>query len=230
MRSAEASKKPEPNAAVQRQRRKDARPQELRDAALTLFVEKGYAATRAEDVAARAGVSKGTLYLYYAGKEELFKAVVREHFSATISDGAVMMEQHQGSMADLLRQMMWVWWEKVGQGPAGGLSKVMLAEGRNLPELAQFYVEEVIDPTHRLLGALLERGIRSGEFRPMPVIEAVHVLIGPLLHIMLSEHSFGVCGPALDAPAVLETQMDLMLRGMLAPAPKIPDSPKERKK
>ncbi len=221
-------------ATPARQRRKDARPQELRDAALALFVEKGYAATRAEDVAARAGVSKGTLYLYYAGKEELFKAVVREHFSATISDGAVLMAQHEGTMAELLSYMMCRWWEKVGQGPAGGLSKVVLAEGRNLPELAQFYVDEVIEPTHRLLGALIERGVASGEFRPMPVAATVHVLIGPLLHMMLSEHSLGHCGLGLNGREVLEAQMDLMLRGMLAgatdSATRIPDSPKERKK
>lgn len=225
-----ASPDTKPETPPARQRRKDARPQELRDAALALFVEKGYAATRTEDVAARAGVSKGTLYLYYAGKEELFKAVVREHFSATISDGAVLMAQHQGTMAELLCHMMYRWWEKVGQGPAGGLTKVVLAEGRNLPELAQFYVDEVIEPTHRLLGALIERGMASGEFRPMPVSAAVHVLIGPLLHMMLSEHSLGHCGMDLDGREVLQTQMDLMLRGMLSADPKIAASPKERKK
>jgi len=206
-----------PAAPHARQRRKDARPQELRDAALALFVEKGFAATRIEDVAARAGVSKGTLYLYYPGKEDLFKDVVREHFSATISDGMQLLAQHEGSMAELMEHLMTRWWEKVGQGPAGGLTKVVLAEGRNLPELAQFYLEEVIRPTHELLGALLERGIRSGEFRPVPVLETVHVLIGPLLHLMLSEHSLGYC-EAMDAPAVLRTQLDIMLGGLKSPA------------
>ncbi|MBV8500782.1 MAG: TetR/AcrR family transcriptional regulator [Paucibacter sp.] len=208
-----ATKTSTPNVPPARQRRKDARPQELRDAALSLFVEKGYAATRAEDVAARAGVSKGTLYLYYAGKEELFQAVVREHFSATIHDGMALMDEHRGSMSELLSLLMTRWWERVGQGPAGGLTKVVLAEGRNLPELAQLYLDEVIRPTHELLGALIERGIRSGEFRAVPVPETVHVLIGPLLHLMLSEHSLGHC-LAVDAPAVLRTQLDLMLNGL----------------
>src|SRR5690349_24617191 len=71
-----------------RQRRKEARPQELLDAALELFVEKGFAATRSEEVAARAGVAKGTLYLYYPSKEDLLKAVVRENLSAIISEGS----------------------------------------------------------------------------------------------------------------------------------------------
>ncbi|XHS77055.1 TetR/AcrR family transcriptional regulator [Burkholderiaceae bacterium UC74_6] len=208
---------PPKTPAPVRQRRKDARPQELRDAALALFVEKGFAATRAEDVAARAGVSKGTLYLYYAGKEELFKAVVREHFSATISDGVQLLAQHQGSMAELMEHLMARWWEKVGQGPAGGLTKIVLAEGRNLPELAQFYLEEVIQPTHELLGGLLRRGIAAGEFRAVPIEETVHVLIGPLLHLMLSEHSLGACG-VIDPPAVLRTQLDLMLHGLKSAA------------
>jgi AcrR family transcriptional regulator len=207
-----------PAAPQARQRRKDARPQELRDAALALFVEKGFAATRIEDVAARAGVSKGTLYLYYPGKEDLFKGVVREHFSATISDGADALAKTQGSMVELLERLMWRWWEKVGQGPAGGLTKVVLAEGRNLPELASFYRDEVIGPTHALLSAILERGIAAGEFRAVPVSETVHVLIGPMLHLMLSEHSLGACGDIMDPPAVLRTQLDLMLHGLKSPA------------
>lgn len=202
-----------------RQRRKEARPQELLAAALALFVDKGFAATRSEEVAARAGVSKGTLYLYYPSKEELFKAVVREHLSVHIAEGSEMVAQHQGSTAELLGLVMNEWWARVGQGAAGGISKVMMAEARSFPELARFYVDEVIEPSHRLLGSLIERGIASGEFRPVPVAETVHVLIGPMLHMMLAEHSFGACRmhcPVLNPPAVLATQLDLMLRGLLA--------------
>jgi len=208
-------------APAPRQRRKDARPQELLDAALQLFTEKGFAATRSEEVAARAGVSKGTLYLYYASKEELFKAAVREHLAERISDGQALLEQHQGPMVELLAHMMGEWWRRIGEGPAGGLSKIMLAEGHGLPELAAFYREEVIEPTHRLIGGLLERGIASGEFRPVPVGPTVQVLIGPLLHLILAEHSFGACLPG-DAglPAqILETQLDLLRHGLLASRP-----------
>jgi AcrR family transcriptional regulator len=213
-----------------RQRRKQARPQELLAAALALFVEKGFAATRSEEVAARAGVSKGTLYLYYPSKEELFKAVVRENLAVHIAEGADIVARHTGSMADLLSLVMGEWWRRVGQGIAGGISKVMLAEARNFPELARFYVAEVIAPTHRLLGSLIERGIASGEFRAVPVAETVHVLIGPMLHLMLAEHSFGACKLQPDLPpdprAVLATQLDLMLRGLLA----APPNPKTRNK
>jgi len=209
-------------ATPTRQRRKEARPQELLAAALALFSEKGFAATRSEEVAARAGVSKGTLYLYYPSKEELFKAVVRENLSLHIAEGLQIAAQHQGSMAELLGVVMQEWWVRVGQGSAGGICKIMMAEARNFPDLASFYFDEVIDPSQRLLAGLIERGIASGEFRPVPVPEAVHVLIGPMLHMALYEHSFGACkmhGPAISAPAVLAVQLDLMLRGLLRTSP-----------
>ncbi len=203
-----------------RQRRKQARPQELLAAALDLFVEKGFAATRSEEVAARAGVSKGTLYLYYPSKEELFKAVVRENLSTRIAAAVALAAQHQGSMSDLLSHVMKTWWEQVGLGPAGGITKIMMAEARNFPDLARFYVDEVVLPIHQLLAGLIERGIRSGEFREVPPVETVHVLIGPMLHMILYEHSLGACrlhgGPSINAPAVLAVQMDLILRGLLA--------------
>jgi AcrR family transcriptional regulator len=207
-----------PTAATPRQRRKQARPQELLAAALALFVEKGFAATRSEEVAARAGVSKGTLYLYYPSKEELFKAVVRENLSSHLADGLRLASQHQGSMAELLTLVLRAWWQRVGRGPAGGISKIMMAEARNFPDLAQFYFEEVIAPTHELLGGLLQRGIDSGEFREVPVAEVVQVLIAPMLQMVLFEHSFGACRmlcPVQSPEAVLAVQLDLMLRGLL---------------
>lgn len=202
-----------------RQRRKDARPQELLDAALALFVDKGFAATRVEEVAALAGVSKGSLYRYYPSKEELFKAVVRHCLVARIAEGADLIAQYQGSSAELLTLVMGEWWRQVGLGVAGGISRVMMAEARQFPELARFYAEEVIEPTHALLGGLIERGIASGEFRPVPVLETVHVLIGPLLHLMLAERSFGSCklrGVTIDPTAVLATQLDLIFGGLIA--------------
>jgi AcrR family transcriptional regulator len=205
--------------ATPRQRRKDARPQELLDAALALFVEKGFAATRSEEVAARAGVAKGTLYRYYPSKDELFKAMVRENLSVHIAESAAQAAQYQGSIAELLHQMMQAWWAKVGHGNAGGVCKIMMVEARNFPELAQFYVDEVIQPSKQLIGGLIERGIRSGEFRNVPVEATVHLLIAPMLHMLLHEHSFGsqdVCRQSMSAEALLEAQMALLLHGLLS--------------
>src|ERR1700712_5027520 len=113
---------------VKRERRKEARPQELLDAALDLFVEKGFAATRSEEVAARAGVSKGTLFLYFQSKEELFKAVVTENLTGRFTEWNQEFEVFEGSTADMLRYCMRVWWERVGSTQASGLTKLMLSE------------------------------------------------------------------------------------------------------
>lgn len=205
-----------------RQRRKDARPQELLDAALALFVEKGFAATRSEEVATRAGVAKGTLYRYYPSKDELFKAVVRDNLSVHIAESAAQAAQYQGPIAELMRHMMQAWWSKVGHGNAGVVCKIMMVEARNFPELARFYVDEVIRPSQSLVGGLVERGIRSGEFRAVPVEATVHMLIAPMLHLLLHEHSFGehdCCHEGMSAEALLDAQIALLLHGLLAQPP-----------
>src|SRR5882762_2449750 len=117
-----------------RQRRKEARPQELLGAALELFVEKGFAATKTEEVAERAGVSKGTLYLYYPSKEELLKAVIRQNLSQLIAEGSGMADEFEGPTSELLACLMQAWWERVGNTPAGGIHKIMMSEVRNFPE------------------------------------------------------------------------------------------------
>ena len=203
---------------LQRQRRKEARPQELLQAALDLFVEKGFAATRIDEVAQRAGVSKGTLYLYYPSKEDLFKAVVRQNLSSLIEEGQQLAATFEGSSADLLQCLMFAWWERVGDTAVAGIHKIVLAEVRNFPELAQFYTDEVILPADRLFSTAVQRGIAAGEFRPMPLHEVAHALIAPLIFMAVHRHSFGCCpvhgGLDTDPKAMLLTHLDLMLRGL----------------
>ena len=208
-----------PSAASHRQRRKQERPQELLAAALDLFVEKGYAATRSEEVAARAGVSKGTLYLYYPSKEELFKAVVRRTLSALIAEGEEMVDAFQGSTAELLECLMLTWWRRVGSTSASGIHKIIVAEARNFPELAAFYTDEVIRPADRLFTGAVRRGIERGEFAPLRGHESAiaHALMAPMIFLSLCQHSIGAC-PVLDAglepEAVIRAQLGLMLRGL----------------
>lgn len=207
--------------APTRRRRKETRPQELLEAALELFVEKGFAATRAEEVARRAGVSKGTLYLYYPSKEELFKAVVRRKLTDLIAEGQDLVGSFEGSTSDLLRALMQTWWERFGATPAAGIHKVVIAEVRNFPELAQFYTDEVILPADRLFSSAVARGVARGEFRPVPEHEVAHALMAPMIFMALHRHSFGACpvhGVELDALSVLRTQLDLVLHGLEAKA------------
>ena len=141
-----------PSATAPRKRRKEARPAELLAAALTLFVDKGYAATSLERVASHAGVSKGTLYLYYESKEALFKAVIQEGIIPVIAENEAIAAQHTGSSFELLQRLLDNWWTKIGQTAYAGIPKLMVAEARNFPEIAQYYYENVISRGRRLVG------------------------------------------------------------------------------
>ena len=196
-------------------RRKQARPAELTSAALELFVERGFAATRLEDVARRAGVSKGTLYLYFDSKEELFKTVVREGLLPALERGERMLAEHRGSASELLRELVRGWWETIGNTPLGGLPKLMLSECRNFPELGRFYLDEVISRGHRLLAQAVERGMDSGEFRRMQLDHVTRLVIAPVVLMAVWRHSFDFCDSyRLDPQRYIEHHLDLLLNGL----------------
>jgi len=205
-----------------RQRRKEARPAELMAAALELFVEKGFVGTRLEDVAARAGVSKGTLYLYFDSKEALFKAVIREGIVPILEEGAGLVDSFEGSAADLLRTLIGEWWQRMGTTHLAGVPKLMISEAGNFPELANFYNDAVILPGRDLMRRTLQRGISSGEFRAVDVETAIDVIFAPLLMMLIWRYSLGpCCGNAHDPQAYLKTQFDLMLDGLVAPTARV---------
>ncbi|HPW29661.1 MAG TPA: TetR/AcrR family transcriptional regulator [Rhodoferax sp.] len=202
---------------AKRERRKDARPGELLAAALELFVEKGFAATRAEEVAKRAGVSKGTLFLYFSSKEELFKAVVRENISGRFPEWNAEFDNFQGSSADLLRYSIRAWWERIGSTKVSGITKLMMSEAGNFPELAAFYQNEVIQPGNDLLRRVLQRGVDGGEFEPMDLKYGVYVVLAPMLFLAMWKHSLGTCSAAgmeIDPDHYITVQVDTILRGL----------------
>lgn len=205
------------SVGVKRARRKEARPGELLAAALDLFVEKGFAGTRAEEVAKRAGVSKGTLFLYFSSKEELFKAVVRENISGRFAQWGTEINQFQGSTADMLRLCMLTWWERIGSTKVSGITKLMLSEAGNFPELATFYRDEVIRPGNELIKRILQRGVDRGEFRPVNMKYAVYTVLGPMLFLALWKHSYGTLSDAKDhlvPQEYLAAQIEGILMGL----------------
>jgi TetR/AcrR family transcriptional regulator len=200
-----------------RERRKEARPGELLAAALDLFVEKGFAATRAEEVAQRAGVSKGTLFLYFPSKEELFKAVVREHISGTIKHAFGEIQTYSGTSSELVHYMMLQWWERFGNTKASGISKLMMSESNNFPELAEFYQQEVIIPGHHLIQSVIERGITSGEFRKVDAEYAVFSMLAPIMFLVVWKHSLSGCCPSgekIDPLRYLSVQAEIVAHGL----------------
>ena len=208
-----------PNTAP-RQRRKEARPHELLDAALALFVEKGFAATRAEEVAQRAGVAKGTLYLYFSSKEELLKAVIRHTLSSAVATGRQRLIDHQGSATEALTELLPTWWEEVYDSPASAVFKLVMTEVRNFPEIADFYASEVIQPGLAVIGQLLQSGIDQGEFRPVDVTSTAHSLVLPIIMLCLHKHSMGACPVAadlnLDPRGLIRAHLQLVLHGLQA--------------
>ncbi|MFD0667123.1 TetR/AcrR family transcriptional regulator [Ramlibacter sp. MAHUQ-53] len=216
---------PADDGHVKRERRKQARPGELLGAALELFVEKGYAATRVEEVAARAGVSKGTLFIYYPSKVDLFKAVVSETIAGRMAEWDAEFATYTGPTADMVRHCLRSWWERIGATRACGITKLMLSEARNFPELAEFYQREVVRPGQDLVRRVLQRGIDRGEFRPVDLDHAIHVVIGPMVYLMLSRHSTSVCVPddrPMDPERFIDMLADILILGLSLPAKESP--------
>jgi AcrR family transcriptional regulator len=207
-------KKPQPRWA----RRKDARPEEIIAAALELFVERGFAATRLDDVAARAGVSKGTLYLYFENKEDLFKAVVRGNVLPVLQHGEKLVEAFSGSSADLVRKLVRGWWELTGSTKIAGIPKLVIAEAGNFPDLAKFYYDEVIQRALSMFRTVLQRGADAGEFREVDIEHVVHVALAPLVMLAVWGHSFACCEHEKLQPArYIEAYLDMLLHSLRQP-------------
>jgi len=196
-------------------RRSEARPGEIVEAALDLFVEKGFAATRMDEIAKRAGVTKGTVYLYFPSKEDLFRAVVEEMMGPNIEAGERLVAEHEGTATELVRKLIGAWWELVGNSRVACLSKLMTGEAANFPELAQYYVDHVVVRARRIFQAALQRGIDGGEFRPVPLTDTARLAIAPLVHVSIYKRSMFQFDPeGCDMERYVNLHIDIFLRGI----------------
>jgi AcrR family transcriptional regulator len=205
-----------------RLRRKDARPAEIITAALALFTERGFAATRLEDVAARAGIGKGTIYLYFPTKEELFRAVVRERLAPNLEAMEAIVAGHSGSSAELLRRIA----ERAQQLIASDITaipKLVLAESGNFPAIAQLYAEEVARRGIALIERVIALGIATKEFRSLDPHSLVPLFTGPFLVMALWRHSLGRhTDVQFDPRKVIAAHLDVFLRGLTRDAGRDP--------
>jgi AcrR family transcriptional regulator len=203
----------ESQSKTPRRRRKDKRPEEILAAALEEFAEKGYAATRLEDVARRAGVAKGTIYLYYDGKELLFQTVVRRAVTPQLDQLERTVENYPGSAESFLRGPFLTLQRQLVQSDVRRLLRVFLAEGTAFPELTEFYYREVVSRGMAILRSLIERGVENGEFRRTALSALPQPLVAGALTALLWESLFGLEHP-LDTERMLETHIDLILDGL----------------
>lgn len=194
-------------------RRSDARPAELTAAAFALFAEQGFAATRLEDVAARAGVSKATIYRYFQNKDALFEAVVKEAISPRFAEAETLVEAFQGTTPDLLRTFF-----KVARGALAGplpaLLKMIVSESGTFPQLASLWVDLGVGRLMGLVRRIVERGVLRGEFRQVD-LEAIAPLVGaPVFLLGIWRHTFSHTSLHLDPDRVLDLHVDILLRGL----------------
>lgn len=207
-------------------RRKEARPRELLEAALAIFIEKGYAAARTDEIAARAGVSKGTLYLYFGGKEDLLRGLLAERFFYRLDLRSRLPATDGGTSGERLRGTLAAWRSALAEGQAGGIFKLVLTEMNQLPGLADFWMREVIGPVRAQVSRIVVRGIEHGEFRAVDPDLVVHSLVLPAIMVCLHRHAIGPRAPGaplMDTPDVFDRHLELVLEGLtLTPSSRSP--------
>ena len=200
-------------------RRSEARPGEIIEAALTVFSEKGFAAARLDDIAARAGVSKGALYLYFETKQDLFRAVVRETIAPNLAVVAGFIGQSQLPFGDLIRLVFARIAEVVTEGKLGAVAKMVIGESRNFPELAKVWHEDVVSKMLDAVGGAVAAAQARGEVRPGDPRLFVMSLAGPLLMGVLWREVFVPIGAApIDLKALLAQHAEVVVSGMVRQA------------
>lgn len=218
----EATDDTDPEATGRRWRRRaDARPGEILEAALDLFVEKGFSATRMEEIAQRAGVTKGTLYLYFPSKEALFRSVVTETLVPVLEEGERLVGEFQGPTSELLELAVRRWWDVLNASRLSCLPKLVTSESANFPEVARFYMGTVIHRGRHLMEAVLQRGIDRGEFRPVDVPHAVRAILSGMMSAAIYKHSLLVYdSEPFDFDIYFRTHIDVILHGITRAHPK----------
>jgi len=198
-------------------RRKEERAPEILEAALASFAEKGFAGTRMDDIAKRAGITKGTIYLYFKSKEELFKALARQSIGERIAAITVQLEGADGPAAEQLRFVLTTLGHFASTSDRVVLPRVLLAEAGNFPELAEFWRKEIIDRGLGLFEMIIKRGIARGEFRKMVPGHAARLCVAPLLVLILWRTLFArFDAEPYDYPGLIETHVTTLLKGLAA--------------
>ncbi len=203
-------------------RRKEARPQELISAALSLFGEFGYSQTRLDDVAAKAGISKGTVYLYFASKQDLFEAVIRERAAPWIKAIHSRKDDDTQTTEVMLREFLCWGWEQFMESQLYLIARIVLAESNNFPHLAESYLREVMGPVHEQLAKLLMRGVERGEVRGEVTRERIKVLLAPLSWLALWRQALQNHSSPINEQAYVREAIEMAVRSVIIPTSTTP--------
>ena len=204
-------------AAPRWQRRPEDRPDEILDAATTVFGEQGFVRARLEDVAKRAGVSKGTLYLYFDSKESLFRAMVRRKVVTVVEQAEARFENHTGTARAALTDLARQWWSIGATQESACMHRLVNSELTNFPELGRYYFEEVIARMRGLIERIIARGVASGEFRPVAHDYGARGFPSLMIHAINHQRFFSGFDPhPLTDEQMLDGILDLYFNGMVA--------------
>lgn len=204
-----------PAGAPKFKRRKAERPDEIVAAAFQVFAEKGFAAARLDDIAAQAGVSKGAIYLYFATKEDIFRAVVEQAVAPNLGRVQGAIAAHPDSFPDLLRSFVAVIAGLIESSPLGGVLKMVVGESRNFPQLAQAWHDSLVAPALAAMTAAIAAAQARGELRACDPRLAAVGLISPMLVGVIWRETFVPVGAApLDIPALARQHVEIWLAGM----------------
>lgn len=204
-----------PETSSRWQRRKEDRPDEILSAALELFTEKGFAATRMDDVAKLAGISKGTLYNYFESKESIFHAVVQELIAPQIEAFESMIASYDGPTDYLLRQLMRTWWTRVGETKLSAIPKIVISESGNFPELAQYFVDNVVKRARKLFTDIISKGVVTGEFNTVEPQTVARLIIAPLVYATIWKHSLQPFDSDYLADEYIDMHIKFILKGLI---------------
>lgn len=213
-----------------RRRAPDERPQQIVDAALAVFGEQGLAGARLDDIARRAGIAKGTIYLYFENKEELFREVVRQTIVTRVEElSRTFGHPGDGTATDQLRAYMRAWWTALRSPAFRTVYRLVIGELHRYPELMAFYLDEVVSRLRTLNAGVIARGVALGEFHtddpraagriisstfiahalwtcePLPPIALVGDLSPEAVYAQLEAFALAALRPHAEAPAPTPT-------------------------
>ncbi|NQY14646.1 MAG: TetR/AcrR family transcriptional regulator [Henriciella sp.] len=205
----------EPAPSTRREQQKAAKRLALIDAALAVFSRVGYAAAKIDDVAEEAGVSKGTVYLYFESKEALFEGMVKAKMVPMIDDVAEILGKPNATAIERLRAHLTFFYTKILDDERRQIMRLILSEGPNFPDLAEFYYNNVLSRGHAMVNAIIQQGVESGEFRKMEGHGLMQNVAAGALIAGIWKQVFDPFQP-LDLDAYFETHIDLILNGLRA--------------
>src|SRR5215218_6031768 len=197
-----------PKPATNRAERAAERRQAIVEAAMEEFIARGFAATRLDDIAKRAGVAKGTIYLHFKDKESMFEELVRTVIVPVVTR-LTALPPPAGSVRDLVETFASNFLKEVIGTRRGDLVRLIVAEGPRFPSVADFYYREVVSRGMAAMRALIELGIARGEIRQKNLAYYPQILVAPAMIAVIWQSLFARHAP-LDAQDMLRVHLDLI--------------------